>query len=69
MIAAAAWIVGIGVGWLTLGTLVAVVLGKAIRTADCCPHPPDDDWLADQPVEVLSQAERDRRAIERWWVA
>ena len=57
------------VGWLVLGTALALVVGKAIHRADCCPHPDlDDDPLAAWP-DVWSPAERDRRTAERSWVA
>lgn len=54
----------VGFGGFTAYVLVVLLIAHGIHLGDCPPPAPDpagEDLLADQPVEVLSPAEVDRR--------
>lgn len=67
------WALAIFAAWAAAATAVGIALGKAVHRADVTErrHSPDADlaWLADQPVDVLSKAEIDRRLhwLEHPW--
>lgn len=63
------WMLTAAAAWLAVAAPVAVVIGKAVHRADCCPHPDvDDDLMALVQAENLSPAEVDRRIarMETW---
>jgi len=41
-------------GWMTVGVLAAIALGRMIRQAEH--RAPEADWLWDQPADNLSDA-------------
>lgn len=54
----------VGLGGFTAYMLVVLLIARGIHLGDCpppTPDPVDEDLLADQPVEVLSPVEVDRR--------
>ena len=59
MISTAMWVLAGVAGWMTVGVLAAIALGRMIREAEH--RAPEADWLWDQPADNLSDAAVDLR--------